>query len=263
VEMFEAAALIGADGINSAVRTQLHPGQAAIRPAGIQMWRGLTELDAFLDGRTMILANDEHGARLIAYPCSAAYARRAKALLNWVCLVPAAAPEQPQDTAWDAPGRLEDVRPHFLSWDFGWLNVPDVLARSDQILHYPMVDRDPLTRWGTGRVTLLGDAAHLMYPIGANGASQAILDAAALAAQFAGSPRDAEVTAALRRYEEDRRPATTAIIYANRAMDHAERDMAAHPEAAGPDRAATLAAVTSTYRNVVEGGARHVAQPDS
>jgi 2-polyprenyl-6-methoxyphenol hydroxylase-like FAD-dependent oxidoreductase len=245
----EAAALIGADGINSAVRAQLHPRQMAVKPAGIHMWRGLTELDSFLDGRTMILANDKHGARLVAYPCSARYGQRGKVLLNWVCLVPAERTAASSEAGWDSPGRLADVLPHFSAWDFGWLSVPDVLSRSGQILQYPMVDRDPLTRWGSGRVTLLGDAAHLMYPIGANGASQAILDAGALAGELA---RDDDVTAALDRYEAARRPATTAIIQANRDMDHAERDMAARGDADGQTQAATLAAVTSTYRNVVE-----------
>lgn len=252
---FEAAALIGADGINSAVRSQLHPDRATLSPAGVHMWRGLTELDGFLDGRTMILANDEHEARLVAYPCSGRHARLGKVLLNWVCLVPAPAsepssgPALDRAAAWDRPGLLEDVLPHFSAWDFGWLNVPDVLARSEQILQYPMVDRDPLPKWGTAQVTLLGDAAHLMYPIGANGASQAILDAAILAAELA---HDIDVAAALDRYEAVRRPATTAIIHANRGMDHAERAMVARPDV---EKAATLAAVTSTYRNVVEGGA--------
>lgn len=249
----EGTALIGADGIDSAVLSQLHPGQTALSAAGIHMWRGLSELDTFLDGRTMILANDEQGARLVAYPCSARYAQQGKALLNWVCLVPSAATSASGDAGWDRPGRLEDVLPHFSAWDFGWLNVPDVLTRSGQILQYPMVDRDPLARWGAGRVTLLGDAAHLMYPIGANGASQAILDAVALATELA---RDDDVPAALHRYEAVRRPATTTIIQANRKMDTAERDLAARADTDDATKAATLEAVTSSYRDVVENGTR-------
>jgi 5-methylphenazine-1-carboxylate 1-monooxygenase len=243
---YDAAALIGADGLHSAVRSRLHPKQAALSMAGVDMWRGLTEVEGFLDGRTMILANDEHDARLVAYPCSARHAAQGRALVNWVCLVPIPASGPSGDPGWDRPGLLADVLPHFSSWDFGWLNVPDMLARSDQILQYPMVDRDPLANWGDGRVTLLGDAAHLMYPIGANGASQAILDAAALATALAG---DSDVVTALRRYEESRRPATTAIVQANRDMDHAERAMAARPD---QDKTAALAALTSSYRTVVE-----------
>lgn len=242
----EAAALIGADGANSAIRSQLHPQQAALSDSGVHMWRGLTELDDFLDGRTMILANDDLGARLVAYPCSAQYARRGRVLLNWVCLVPTSDSGMSGEPDWDLPGRLEDVLAHFSTWDFGWLNLPDVLARSNQILQRPMVDRDPLASWGIKRVTLLGDAAHLMYPIGANGASQAILDAAALATELAC---DDDVTAALHRYEAARRPATTAIVHANRNMDHAERVLASRSD---QDKATTLAAVTRTYRDVVE-----------
>jgi 5-methylphenazine-1-carboxylate 1-monooxygenase len=251
VAAVDGTALIGADGLDSAVLSQLHPGRTALQAAGIHMWRGLTELDEFLDGRTMILANDEHGARLVAYPCSAAHARRGKALLNWVCLVPAGATSASDDAGWDRPGRLEDVLPHFSDWDFGWLNIPDVLNRSGQILQYPMVDRDPLDAWGTGRVSLLGDAAHLMYPIGANGASQAVLDAAVLAAELA---RDDDVAAALHRYEAVRRPATTAIVQANRDMDTAERDLAARADADDAAKAAALEAVTTGYRDVVESG---------
>jgi 2-polyprenyl-6-methoxyphenol hydroxylase-like FAD-dependent oxidoreductase len=109
-----------------------------------------------------------------------------------------------------------------------------------------MVDRDPLARWGSGRVTLLGDAAHLMYPIGANGASQAIVDAAVLAAELAAGD---DVVAALQRYEDVRRPATTAIVQANRDMDRAERALSADP---AQDKSAALAALTSSYRSTVD-----------
>ncbi|TDC98392.1 FAD-dependent monooxygenase [Actinomadura sp. 7K507] len=254
----EGTALIGADGRNSAVLSQLHPDRTAVSSARIHMWRGLTELDGFLDGRTMILGNDEHGARMIAYPCSARHARQGRALLNWVCMVPAAATGASADSGWAGAGRLEDVLPHFAAWDFGWLNVPEVLARSSRILRYPMVDRDPLAGWGDGRVTLLGDAAHLMYPIGANGASQAVLDAVALAAELA---RGDDVAAALDRYEGVRRPATTAITQANRDMDTAERALAARAGADDATKAAHLESVTTSYRDVVDTGTGHVAHP--
>ena len=241
---YEARALVGADGLHSAVRSQLHPDQAALSMAGVDMWRGLTELDGFLDGRTMILVNDGHDTRLIAYPCSARHAAQGRALVNWVCMVPVAAAGA-GDPGWDRPGRLADVLPHFADWDLGWLDVAGLLAGSDRILQYPMVDRDPLPRWGTDRVTLLGDAAHLMYPIGANGASQAIVDAGVLATELAGG----DVVAALRRYEDARRPATTAIVRANRDMDRAERTLSADP---AQDKSAALAALTSSYRTTVD-----------
>jgi 2-polyprenyl-6-methoxyphenol hydroxylase-like FAD-dependent oxidoreductase len=240
-----AGLLVGADGLHSAVRSRLHPDQAALSVSGVDMWRGLTELDGFLDGRTMILVNDGRDTRMIAYPCSAAAAARGRALVNWVCMVPVGAPGK-ADPGWDRPGRLADVLPHFEHWDLGWLRVADLLAGSERILQYPMVDRDPLARWGSGRVTLLGDAAHLMYPIGANGASQAIVDAAVLAAELAGGH---DVVAALQRYEDVRRPATTAIVLANRDMDRAERALSADP---AQDKSAALAALTSSYRTTVD-----------
>ena len=76
-----------------------------------------------------------------------------------------------------------------------------------------MVDRDPLPAWRSGRITLLGDAAHPMYPVGSNGASQAILDARTLARTLAVPPT---IEAALEEYESTRRPATAAIVVANR-----------------------------------------------
>jgi 2-polyprenyl-6-methoxyphenol hydroxylase-like FAD-dependent oxidoreductase len=244
---FEGTALVGADGLHSVVRSRLHPGRSPLLVTGVRMWRGLSELDeGFLDGRTMILANDENGSRLVAYPISRRHAEMGRALLNWVCLVPNPASVSTGEAGSNRPARLEDVLPYYADWDFGWLKVPDVLSRCEQVLHYPMVDREPLDGWGSGRITLLGDAAHLMYPIGANGASQAILDAAALATELA---EGGDVVTALQRYEAVRRPATTEIIHANRKMDRAERDMANRP---GQEKSATLADVTTTYRAAVE-----------
>ena len=65
-------------------------------------------------------------------------------------------------------------------WKFDWLDVPGLIRNCPHAYEYPLVDRDPIPRWTFGRVTLMGDAAHPMYPIGSNGASQAILDARVL-----------------------------------------------------------------------------------
>ncbi|MBH1933598.1 FAD-dependent monooxygenase [Streptomyces sp. AV19] len=244
--LLEAAALVGADGVRSVVRDRLHPGRSGLSAGKVRMWRGLTELDGFLDGRTMIVAADDRATRLIAYPVSARAAAGGGALLNWVCLVGDPAAGTAGDAGIDRPGEPAEVLPHLEHWSFDWLDLRAMVLGSPRILHYPMVDRDPLERWGGGRVTLLGDAAHLMYPIGANGASQAILDAAALAAHCA---EHADPAVALERYEEVRRPATTAIVLANREMDRAERAMASRPDG---DKPATLAEVTTAYRATVE-----------
>ena len=88
------------------------------------------------------------------------------------------------------------------------------LAGAEEVLAYPMVDRDPLPTWRRGNVTLLGDAAHPMYPVGSNGASQAIIDARVLARELAQQP---SVDDALDAYEAARLPATAAVVAANRA----------------------------------------------
>jgi 2-polyprenyl-6-methoxyphenol hydroxylase-like FAD-dependent oxidoreductase len=88
-----------------------------------------------------------------------------------------------------------------------------MIQNANQVFEYPMVDRDPVNRWNFGRVVLLGDAAHPMYSIGANGAGQAILDARTLAGLLKSmeNPLDA-----LKAYEADRLPVTTGVVKANR-----------------------------------------------
>jgi hypothetical protein len=124
----------------------------------------------------------------------------------------------PSDYEWpresyNRRARLDDVLPWYEGWSFGWLDVPRLIREALYIYEYPMVDRDPLGRWTFGRATLLGDAAHPMYPVGSNGASQAILDARVLARQILGH---GETPAALRAYEAERRPATTRLVDLNR-----------------------------------------------
>ncbi len=91
--------------------------------------------------------------------------------------------------------------------------MPALIKGCAQVYEYPLVDRDPLQRWTFGRVTLLGDAAHPMYPIGSNGASQAILDARVLTREILAK---GVTTAALEAYEAERRPATSELVMLNR-----------------------------------------------
>ena len=120
---------------------------------------------------------------------------------------------------WHKAGRLQDFAHVYAGWRFDWLDIPDLLARSEIVLEYPMVDRDPIPRWSFGRVTLLGDAAHPMYPRGGNGGAQSILDAEYLASCLA---RGADVPAALAAYEAERAPRTAEIVRTNRTRppDH-------------------------------------------
>jgi len=232
----EAAVLVGADGLHSVVRARLHPDQGPLLWSGVRMWRGVTETEPFLDGRSMVIVRGEQNVELIAYPIG-------PPLVNWVAQVPVAGPGPlPGDANWNRPGLPEDVLAHVGAWELGWLDVPGLVRDSSVLLEYPMADRDPLPWWGEGRVTLLGDAAHPMYPVGANGASQAIIDAAVLAAELADG-----VPGGLTAYEKARREATTAVVTANRAMQRT-----------GDTRSpADLARITASYRRDTNADGRH------
>ncbi|MEA2130958.1 MAG: 5-methylphenazine-carboxylate 1-monooxygenase [Solirubrobacteraceae bacterium] len=206
-----ADVLIGADGIDSAVRAQLHPGDGAPRWSGIGMWRGVSEAEPFLTGRTMIMAGSNRRAKFVAYPIGG---RDDRALVNWVAEIRLAPGDRPLDTHdWRRTADPARLLADFGDWSFDWLDVPALIATAPAIFEFPMIDRDPLPRWGSGRVSLLGDAAHPMYPIGSNGASQAIIDARVLAHELA---RHADPVHALAAYEQLRRPPTSAIVHANR-----------------------------------------------
>jgi 2-polyprenyl-6-methoxyphenol hydroxylase-like FAD-dependent oxidoreductase len=204
--------LVGADGIHSVARKRLYPGEGPPRYAGRILWRAVTEGEPFLDGRTMVMAGHQH-QKFVCYPISRAHAERGRALINWVAEldVPDWVPPR-QD--WNREAPKERFRERFASWRFGWLDVPALIDGAAAVYEYPLVDRDPLPRWTHGRVTLLGDAAHPMYPIGSNGASQAILDAESLADKLAATD---DVAAALQAYDDERRPATASIVLMNRA----------------------------------------------
>jgi 2-polyprenyl-6-methoxyphenol hydroxylase-like FAD-dependent oxidoreductase len=206
-----ADVLVGADGIDSAVRAQLHPDEGAARWSGVGMWRGVSEAEPFGSGRTMIMAGSNRSEKFVAYPIRGRDGRR---LVNWVAEIRLAPDDAAADAhSWTRTSDPKAVLEHFAAWDFEWLDVPALIAATASIFEYPMIDRDPLGYWGAGRVTLLGDAAHPMYPIGSNGASQAIIDARVVACELA---RHGDPAAALRAYEDARRPATSEIVLANR-----------------------------------------------
>jgi 2-polyprenyl-6-methoxyphenol hydroxylase-like FAD-dependent oxidoreductase len=209
---YDGTLLIAADGIHSAIRQKLYPQEGAPLWNGRILWRGITKGDAFLTGRTMIMAGHEI-LKFVCYPISQEPDADGKYDINWV-----AERHMPPTYEWrredyNRAARLEEFLPWFKDWRFDWLDVPGLISNCPHAYEYPLVDRDPVDRWTFGRVTLMGDAAHPMYPIGSNGASQAILDARVLTRELLAL---GEVPAALEAYEAERRPATTDLVMLNR-----------------------------------------------
>ena len=201
--------LVGADGIHSIVRTGIAPRDDAVRYAGRMLWRSTTRAPSFLTGATMIMAGHQD-QKFVCYPITPPGADGLQTI-NWIAELTVAEIPAPQD--WSRVVEASLFRDAFATWRFDWLDVPRLIDGAGPIYEYPLADRDPLATWGNGRVTLLGDAAHPMYPIGSNGASQAILDAAALATALAGA---ADPVAAIAAYQDERREPTGRIILANR-----------------------------------------------
>jgi 2-polyprenyl-6-methoxyphenol hydroxylase-like FAD-dependent oxidoreductase len=245
--------LVGADGLHSEIRARLHPDEPPPWWSGVMLWRGVTPGPPFLSGSTVAIAGSTTSRKFVAYPI----ARRGDGtvLVNWVAEVMVGGAVLPVKPDWTREGRLAEALPYFRDWTFDWLNVPGLMAQTAEILEYPMVDRDPLPFWGHGRVTLAGDAAHPMYPIGSNGGSQAIVDATVLARSLADAASPQQAPSALAAYEAARRPAVNKIVLATRSMPvEAVLDMVAARAPDGFDRiedvldADELASLRDAYR---------------
>jgi 2-polyprenyl-6-methoxyphenol hydroxylase-like FAD-dependent oxidoreductase len=148
---------------------------------------------------------------MVIYPIRDNIDGQGTQLINWVAEIET--PEHAQQD-WNRRGQLDDFIGAFADWHFDFLDVPAMIRAADTILEYPMVDKDPLPQWSFGRITLLGDAAHPMYPRGSNGAGQAILDARALADALAASN---DAVSALKAYEDIRLEATAKVVRTNRS----------------------------------------------
>jgi len=207
----EADILVGAEGIHSTVRRQVYPDEGEPRFARQILWRGAVESEPFLDGKTMVIAG-HFGQRIIVYPIGKI--GEGKLLTNWICQMTVPGQAQSPEN-WNRRVDKEKVLSAFERWRFPWLDLPTLVEQSPSIYEFPLVDRDPVPAWSFGRVTLLGDAAHPMQPVGGQAGSQAILDARTLARALieTGDP-----IAALKRYDEERRPTVNDIILRNRAL---------------------------------------------
>jgi len=205
------AVVIACDGIHSVIRRKLYPAEGPPRYSGINMWRGVTRWKPVLSGATMVRAGWLKTGKLVHYPIRNNIDAQGRQLVNWLWEI-----ETPDYKAWDwnREARVEDFIADVEKWQFSWLDVPAFFRAADVVLEYPMVDKDPLPAWTFGRVTLLGDAAHPMYPRGSNGAGQAIIDARTLAECLAKDKAD--FRKALKAYETERLAPTSNVVLENR-----------------------------------------------
>lgn len=208
----EGDVIVACDGIKSAIRAQMVPGEGDPIWNGAVLWRAISRATAFRGGASMALIG--HGTqRVVAYPISAPDADTGLCDMNWIAEKVFDPAEAWSRDDWNKPVDPAIFAGDFTDWRYDWFDSPALIAGAGEVLEYPMVDREPLDQWTQGRVTLLGDAAHATYPVGSNGASQAVLDARVLGAALLehGVGPDA-----LQAYEAARRPACNAVIRANR-----------------------------------------------
>jgi 2-polyprenyl-6-methoxyphenol hydroxylase-like FAD-dependent oxidoreductase len=204
-----AGHLVACDGINSAVRRTFYPDET-VAFSGVNTWRGVTRRPPILDGRTYFRIGSFLTGNIILYPIGED-AETGEQFVNWVAQIPA---ETANKNDWNKEARAEDFSEFYRDWVYDWLDVHALVKGADSILEYPMVDKDPVDRWTFGRITLVGDAAHPMYPRGSNGSAQALIDARVLADHLA---QGGDPSAAFAAYEAIRRPVTAAVVEANRS----------------------------------------------
>ncbi|MSQ72439.1 MAG: flavin-dependent oxidoreductase [Betaproteobacteria bacterium] len=202
---------VACDGINSAVRRQFYP-EEKLAFAGINTWRGVTRRKPFLTGRSYVRVGSIETGKMVIYPIVDNIYGEGNQLINWMAEIRRANVDM---NDWNKKGDLADFYDIYKDWRFDWLDVADMVSRADQILEYPMVDKDPVAKWTFGRVTLMGDAAHPMYPRGSNGAAQGAIDARTLAELLLQS---ADPLAALQAYEDARLATTAKVVRTNREV---------------------------------------------
>jgi 2-polyprenyl-6-methoxyphenol hydroxylase-like FAD-dependent oxidoreductase len=206
-----ARLVVGCDGIRSALRKQFYPEEGEPIYSGVTSWRGVTVFPPVLDGATTIFAGWLASGKLTTYPVRHDVDGKGNKLMNWVA---SHVRPRPKSYDWNRHAKIEDFIDCYADWSFPWFDVPLMMRKTDPILIFPQADRDPLPTWTFGRATLLGDAAHPMYPRGSNGAGQAVLDARFLAGAI---KRRGTTPEALRDYDALRVEATTKVVLMNRS----------------------------------------------
>jgi len=205
-----ADVVVACDGINSAIRKQFYPDEK-MAFSGINTWRGVTKHKPILTGKSYMRVGSIETGKMVIYPIVDNIDAEGNQLINWMA-------EIQRDAAvmndWNQSGKASDFMDIFKDWKFDWLDVPALIANAEQILEYPMVDKDPVSQWTFGRITFMGDAAHPMYPRGSNGSAQALIDARTLADELS---KTSDSQAALKSYEDLRLAPTAKIVLTNRA----------------------------------------------
>jgi 5-methylphenazine-1-carboxylate 1-monooxygenase len=204
-----ANVVIACDGVNSTLRKQFYP-EEKVAFAGINTWRGVTRHQPILSGKSYVRVGSIETGKMVIYPIT--NNPDGTQMINWVAEIQR---EGGVMNDWNKSGQPSAFADVFKDWKFDWLDVPALIHGAETVLEYPMVDKDPVAQWTFSRVTLLGDAAHPMYPRGSNGSAQAIIDGRVLATEFAGANGD--LPGALLRYEALRRPVTSKIVLTNRS----------------------------------------------
>ena len=208
---YTADLVVGADGFNSKVREHFYPkNKDCTKWNGMKMWRGTSLGSPFLSGSSMVIVGN-YDIRAVIYSIKN---DNATSLINWVAEVRDTNSTLPSIENWNTEGSLDEFIEYFCEWQFPWLNIYELFKNTRLILKYPMADKDPIERWSFGNITLLGDAAHPMYPSGSNGASQAILDAKTLAIELNRDVYD--IDRALKNYEDIRKNVINDVVLANR-----------------------------------------------
>ena len=206
-----ASVAVACDGIHSAVRKQFYP-QEKVAFAGINTWRGVTRHKPILTGKSYMRVGSIRTGKMVIYPIVDNIDGQGRQLINWMAEIEGSSQTM---NDWNQGGQADDFISIFKDWTFEWLDVPALIRNADQILEYPMVDKDPVPQWTFGRITLMGDAAHPMYPRGSNGSAQALIDARTLATELS---RGGDPVAALSAYEAQRREATAKVVLTNRSQ---------------------------------------------
>jgi len=208
---YQGDALIACDGISSVARTQMHPNEGGLKYSGVTMYRGLTYMPPYLDGKSM-LSFGHWDLKLIVYPIMPPRDSDNKLLVNWVAEV--RGKENIDKADWNKTASTDEFLDYYHDWNIDFLDHHELFLNAERIMKFPMVDRDALPNWSDGRVTLLGDSAHPMYPIGSNGACQAILDVTAVVNHIEKN----SIVDAFKAYEEERIGPTAAVVESNRRL---------------------------------------------